>query len=90
MHIQLVFLNWTTSDSSSSLASSLASWRTLWSVSRYGAFPFSKYWMKVSPKLHLPGNTIRLSATVIFVSHLSILYGIQRTLIQLYGLIFLG
>ena len=48
--------------------------RTLWAVSRDGALPFSHYWMKVSPRYHMPVNAIVLSATVI----------------SLYGLIFLG
>ncbi|KAH8674762.1 amino acid/polyamine transporter I [Tricladium varicosporioides] len=48
--------------------------RTIWAVSRDGAFPFSNIWMRVNQRFKMPLNAMLLSGTCI----------------SLYGLIFLG
>lgn len=42
--------------------------RTLWAVSRDGALPYSKYWMRVNRTFKMPMNAMILSACCITVS----------------------
>ncbi|KAL7783094.1 amino acid transporter [Trichoderma ceciliae] len=48
--------------------------RTLWAVSRDGALPFSRIWMRVHPIFKMPANSMMLTGACV----------------SLYGLIFLG
>lgn len=48
--------------------------RTLWAVSRDGALPFSRFWMRINRRFKMPMNAVLLSATFV----------------TLYGLIYIG
>lgn len=42
--------------------------RTLWAISRDGALPYSKFWMRISKRWLMPVNAMCLSATMASVS----------------------